>query len=146
MRMRRFKATHEITFTPASGPPQTYLVRLDDSMTYGGPAYTADEWQADALADWTYDPKDGWRCLGQVTPGGANGTVTVRRFYRCAFEVHVGRCFPGRHNAALRARLRAKQTPEAVRAMARTTALSAQGRASLEACAVILECGDARSA
>lgn len=69
-----FVATHEIIFTPVTGAPRTILVALTDD----GAAYTREEWESETAADW--ECRDGeWRCQGQTTPGGANGTVEVRR-------------------------------------------------------------------
>lgn len=69
-----FKPTHRITFMPANGgEPTTWTVGL----TAEGPAYTKSEAEKWEHASWTYDSADGWLCLGQVTPGGQNGTVEV---------------------------------------------------------------------
>lgn len=66
-----FAPTHRITFTPATGDARVYDVCLCD-----GAAYTREEWESESPADW--ECVDGaWRCQGNVTPGGANGTVEV---------------------------------------------------------------------
>lgn len=75
---------------PDSAPPSgVYLVRLDpgnEPDTGDGPAYTRDEYDACESADWSVERGE-WRCQGQVTPGGCNGTVTVTAlccYYGCA--------------------------------------------------------------
>ena len=67
-----WRPTHTVTFTPAGDTEgHTAVVQLFD-----GVAYTLPEYLDCATADW--EVTDGeWRCQGQVTPGGANGTVTV---------------------------------------------------------------------
>lgn len=43
-----------------------------------GCGYTSVEWGDYEDADW--EVIDGeWRCMGQATPGGVNGTVSVER-------------------------------------------------------------------
>lgn len=65
--------THRITFRPAGGEARVTLVHLTDE----GAAYDREEWEAENPADWERHADGVWRCQGQVTPGGANGTVTV---------------------------------------------------------------------
>lgn len=72
--MTDFKPTHRLTFRPGGGgPTRTFEVMLDDE----GRAYSKFEWDAVEHAGVTYDAEDGWRFLGQVTPGGENGNVEV---------------------------------------------------------------------
>jgi hypothetical protein len=69
-----FHPTHKITFTARDGERTDFVVMLHDE----GAAYTAEEWEQAANASWSCDPdSDEWTCEGQVTPGGANGTVEV---------------------------------------------------------------------
>lgn len=70
--MPTFKPTHEITVTCGTDTTKT-LVRLED-----GVAYTREEWDQSANADWTVNDAGEWLCNGQATPGGAAGTVEVR--------------------------------------------------------------------
>jgi len=68
--MKRFSATHRITFEPTAGTPEKWLVML----TPDGAAYTLEEWDAHADADW--ECVDGeWRFQGRAVP--ADGTITV---------------------------------------------------------------------
>jgi len=68
--MKRFSATHRITFTPRTGTPEHWRVML----TADGAAYTLEEWDAHADADW--ECVDGeWRFQGRAAP--ADGTITV---------------------------------------------------------------------
>lgn len=72
-----WEPTHRIVFTRADGEISETLVMLcEDEGDGGGPAYTEDEWDAAAHADWSVTSGE-WRCKGQVTPGGANGDVEV---------------------------------------------------------------------
>lgn len=66
--------THEIVFTPKGGKPRVTRVCLFD----GEVAYTRSELEAEASAEWEINDDGEWRCQGQVTPGGANGTVEIR--------------------------------------------------------------------
>lgn len=68
-----FTPTHRITFTPERGDVRVWIVMLDDE----GRAYDRHEWAAVDGADWSFDPDDGWRCLGNVTPGGESGEIRV---------------------------------------------------------------------
>jgi len=56
-----------------------------------------------------------------------------------AFELALRRCFPGKSNAGLRQKIRSRDSAEAIRGLARTVALTAQGQADLETVAVALE-------
>lgn len=68
--MKRFSASHRITFEPTAGTPEKWLVML----TPDGAAYTREEWDAHAGADW--ECRDGrWLFQGRAAP--ADGTVTV---------------------------------------------------------------------
>jgi hypothetical protein len=71
---RDFIPTHEISFTAANGSKMITVVHLDD-----GRAYTREEWDAAESSDWTVSDGGEWLCQGHATPGGAVGTVTVRR-------------------------------------------------------------------
>ncbi len=66
--------SHRIVFRDARGVEHAYLVRLVD-----GVGYTHAERESQSAADWECSAKGEWRCQGQVTPGGAVGTVTVER-------------------------------------------------------------------
>lgn len=69
-----FRPTHKITFTARDGERTDFVVMLHDE----GAAYSREEWEQAANASWSCDPDSGeWTCEGQVTPGGANGTVEV---------------------------------------------------------------------
>lgn len=65
--------THEIVFTDARGEVTTTRVHLLD-----GVAYTRQEMETMDSADWEVSAAGEWRCQGQVTPGGASGTVEIR--------------------------------------------------------------------
>lgn len=65
--------THEIVFTNARGEVTTTRVHLLD-----GVAYTRQEMETMDSADWEVSAAGEWRCQGQVTPGGASGTVEIR--------------------------------------------------------------------
>ncbi len=71
--------THRITFVSAGGESSVTIVRLHDEGDGCGPAYTHDEWQYEMNASWGVPHGGRWYCDGQVTPGGANGEVTVER-------------------------------------------------------------------
>jgi len=68
--MKRFSATHRITFTPRTGTPEHWRVMLTDD----GAAYTLEEWDAHADADWECVEGE-WRFQGRAAP--ADGTITV---------------------------------------------------------------------
>lgn len=71
--------THRITFVPAGGESSVTIVRLHDEGDGCRPAYTHDEWEGAYGASWGVADDGCWYCDGQVTPGGANGEVTVER-------------------------------------------------------------------
>jgi hypothetical protein len=64
--------THEIRFTDARGEVRVIRVHLCD-----GVAYTATELRAESSADWEVTDDGKWLCNGEVTPGGASGTVEI---------------------------------------------------------------------
>lgn len=71
--------THTITVRLHGREPEITHVMLCDGDGPGfGPAYTREEWDSDSAADWELTT-DGWRCMGEVTPGGCPGSVTVER-------------------------------------------------------------------
>lgn len=74
-----WKPTHKITaLVDGETVPTVFFVKLyEDYEGEGGPAYDRVEWRSENNASWTYDPEEGWRCEGQVLPGGANGVVEV---------------------------------------------------------------------
>lgn len=67
-----WRATHVITLSDDSGPVEVILVQLVD-----GAAYTREEWEASATADWTRDDDGSWRWQDRVAPRSGL-TVTVR--------------------------------------------------------------------
>jgi hypothetical protein len=76
-----FAPTHRITLWRQDGTTERILVMLDqDGSEDGacGPAYTQEEWDASAQADWEVSPEDGWTFQGRATPGGWD-TVEVER-------------------------------------------------------------------
>ncbi len=73
--MTDFAPTHKITHAPhagEAGQTTVYVVMLDDGI-----AYTREEWDACAKADWTHDAEEGWRWRGEAMP--SPGTITVER-------------------------------------------------------------------
>ncbi len=90
--LHEYQPTHRIEVRtglnpPDSAPPSSVdLVHLysEDDDDGDGLAYTRAEWDAEDSASWEVTAGE-WRCQGQVTPGGCNGTVTVTRL--CC---HVG--------------------------------------------------------
>lgn len=82
-----FKPTHLIRWTPKGGETATIPVALVEGgfdlgvldASSGGPAYTREEWDSESPADWERQDDGSWTCLGQATPGGANGTVEVKK-------------------------------------------------------------------
>lgn len=68
-----FTPTHRITYTPTTGTPQVWDVMVADD----GTAYTQEEWEATASADWEYGTDGRFLFRGQAAPG--NGTVVVER-------------------------------------------------------------------
>jgi len=72
----KFQPTHEIVFTPDGGAAQVTRVCLFSSKV----AYTRGEMEADAAAtDWEINDHGDWLHGGRATPGGAKGSVKVRR-------------------------------------------------------------------
>ena len=98
MNTTTFAPTHRITFTPATGTPRAYDVCLCDDG-----AYTREEWESESSADWSVTDR-GWLHQGNVTPGGANGTVEVKALVDvdAILRDHI----PGKNNAAARKTLR----------------------------------------
>ena len=80
-----FSPTHRIVFTPVQGPVETYEVMVWPS----GVAYTREEWDAAEAADWEVSEEGEWTCLGEATPGGANGIVKVLELGQPAREIGV---------------------------------------------------------
>lgn len=70
--MSRFAPTHRITVTPVRGEPAVTEVMLCDD----GSAYSRAEYDNELAPSWAVDDGE-WRHEGNVTPGGANGTVEV---------------------------------------------------------------------
>lgn len=68
-----FTPTHRITYTPTTGTPQVWDVMAVDD----GPAYTREEWETTAPADWECDTDGRFLFRGEAAPG--NGTVVVER-------------------------------------------------------------------
>lgn len=61
---KQFTPTHKIVVTNFDGEIEETLVQLDSD----GAAYTEEEWDAEAYADWTYDDHDGWLFHGRPGP------------------------------------------------------------------------------
>lgn len=79
----RWKATHELTFTPArGGAPRRWTVMVVPDPDRAGweLVSTSEDW-AGGTATWTHEiAKRRWLWLGMLPgPEGAIGTVTIRR-------------------------------------------------------------------
>jgi hypothetical protein len=59
----KFVPTHVITEHLRDGRERSYSVCL---LEKPGPAYTQDEWEADARADWCLDADGSWLFQGRV--------------------------------------------------------------------------------
>jgi hypothetical protein len=77
--------THRIAFLPkGETTPRLFLVLLEGwAFAEGGVrgAYDHTEWTEERAASWCVSHLGQWRHEGQVTPGGANGTVTVTELH-----------------------------------------------------------------
>ena len=85
VRKHHFQPTHEIIFTPEGGnrpvtPSSRFLRRVTRVCLFDEEiAYTRGELEAGESADWVVDEDGQWLCQGKATPGGASGTVEIRK-------------------------------------------------------------------
>ena len=91
-RITPFTPTHRIIFTPSApnAAPETYLVALDPDRDGDGPAYTREEWDADAPADWNREG-GAWHWRDACAPGGAPGEVVIQPLDDELYCEHCGR-------------------------------------------------------
>lgn len=73
--------THRIVFEPADGTRAhvEYVRLVEEAEGTGGPAYSHSEWVCETAADWECSGADEWYWQGKATPGGENGSVSVKR-------------------------------------------------------------------
>jgi hypothetical protein len=77
---RPWQPTHFVTFTPAKGEPETWVLMLSASLDSDGVrrAWTKDEWQRGQSGAWACSAKGSWTCEGRATPGGRAGAISVK--------------------------------------------------------------------
>jgi hypothetical protein len=77
---RPWNPTHFLTFTPAKGEPETWVLMLAATLDADGVrhAWTKDEWMHGSPGAWSCTSMRSWTHDGQPTPGGRPGTVTVK--------------------------------------------------------------------
>lgn len=87
-------ATHRLVFTPEGAAPEAplYVMLLDDEdPDYDGRAFDRSEWRDEEGGSWCVADGphgEGWYCEGNVTPGGASGSVEAEELPMCAWALY----------------------------------------------------------